>query len=327
MENLKNDIKTKDFKRVYLLFGEEGYLVKYYKTSLINAITNGDTMNVSYYEGKKLPLDSIVNEASTAPFFADKRLIVIENSGLFKSCSEKDPLLAFLANIPESTCIIFVESETDKRSKYYKAVKNYGYPCEFEKQKAGFIKKWVNAQIAREKINITEAAYERFLEYAGTDLYNISNELTKLLCYTKGKEYIDVCDVTAICIPEVSENIFSLIDAIGDKDLPKAMREYDALIAAKVVPNVIMSMLIRQFNIMLKVYELKKKGLDSATIAKMLGLQPFVVVKAIKQSDKYSDLLLCDALEYCVSNLADSRTGKLSDKTMVEDVIVKYASA
>ena len=124
MQTLNADLKPGEFKRVYLLFGDEGFLKKSYKNRLKDKITGGDTMNYNYYEGKGLDVNEIIGLAETMPFFAEKRLILIEDSGFFKSASEE--LASYLPSVPETTCLLFVGSEVDKRSKLKQDWGRYG---------------------------------------------------------------------------------------------------------------------------------------------------------------------------------------------------------
>lgn len=131
MQTLNQDIKNNDFKKVYLLFGEEAFLKKSYKNRLREAITQGDTMNYNYYEGKGINVNEIISLSDTMPFFADRRLILMEDSGWFKGGPGADEMCAYIENIPDTTCLLFVETEVDKRSRMYKAVKKYGYIAEW----------------------------------------------------------------------------------------------------------------------------------------------------------------------------------------------------
>ena len=82
MKSLNEDIKTGQFKSIYLLYGEEEYLKKQYKGRLTRAmLPEGDRVNYAYYEGKGIPVPEIIDLAETMPFFAERRLIVIEDSG------------------------------------------------------------------------------------------------------------------------------------------------------------------------------------------------------------------------------------------------------
>ena len=116
MQTLNQDIKDKTFRRVYLLFGDEPFLVNSYKKRLREAIAGDDTMNYNYFEGKGQDVKEIISLADTMPFFAERRLVLIDGSGFFKS-SAPEELVNYIPEIPESTCMVFVENEVDKRNK------------------------------------------------------------------------------------------------------------------------------------------------------------------------------------------------------------------
>ena len=81
MKSLNEDIKSGTFKQAYLLYGEEAYLKKQYKDKITAAMfPDGDRMNYAYYEGKGINPGELIDLAETMPFFADRRLIVVENS-------------------------------------------------------------------------------------------------------------------------------------------------------------------------------------------------------------------------------------------------------
>ena len=100
VKNLQEDIKTGKFKNAYLLFGEEAYLKIQYKEKLIHALNpDDDTMNFTAYEGKDTNPKEVIDLSETLPFFADRRVILIENSGFFKSSQEE--LADFIKNMPD----------------------------------------------------------------------------------------------------------------------------------------------------------------------------------------------------------------------------------
>ena len=90
MQKINEDIKTGQLKQAYLLYGEEAYLRKQYKDKLKAALcADGDTMNFHYYDGKEVSVPQIIDLAETLPFLAERRVIIIENSGLFKHGGEE----------------------------------------------------------------------------------------------------------------------------------------------------------------------------------------------------------------------------------------------
>lgn len=101
MKTLNEDIKTGNFKPVYLLYGEEAYLKKQYRDRITKAIfPDGDTVNYAYYEGKGINPGELIDLAETMPFFADRRLIVIENSGFFKMRHRSLQIISKQCRIP-----------------------------------------------------------------------------------------------------------------------------------------------------------------------------------------------------------------------------------
>ena len=84
MRTIDEDIKTGQFKQIYLLYGNEAYLKKQYKDKLKKAMADAeDTMNFSAFEGKDINVKEVIDLAETLPFFAERRVILIENSGFF----------------------------------------------------------------------------------------------------------------------------------------------------------------------------------------------------------------------------------------------------
>ena len=105
MKSLNEDLKTGQFKQVYLLYGEESYLKKQYKDRLSKAmLPEGDTMNYAYYEGKGTDVKQVIDLAETLPFFAPRRLIVMEDTGFFKSASPE--LSEYIRSMPETACFL-----------------------------------------------------------------------------------------------------------------------------------------------------------------------------------------------------------------------------
>lgn len=116
MKSLQEDIRQKEFKNVYLFYGEEAYLKQVYKKRMKEALLpDGDEMNFTFFEGKKTEPQEVIQMAQTMPFFAEKRVIFLENTGFFKGQCESLP--EYLSQLPEYLCMIFIEEEVDKRSR------------------------------------------------------------------------------------------------------------------------------------------------------------------------------------------------------------------
>lgn len=324
MRKINQDIKNQTFQKMYLLYGEEGYLRKQYKERLKMAICGEDTMNYAYFEGKSADVNEIISIADTMPFFADKRLVVVENSGFFKKTDEK--MTEYLKNLPESTVLVFSEEETDKRGKMFKRVKELGYICEMAEQTPTTLAKWAAGILEHQGKKITRETMDYFLLAVGTDMNHISTELQKLISYTGDREVITSEDINEICSVITVSKIFDMVDAMGNKNRAKALDLYYDMIELREPPMRILYMLSRQFRIMLEAQELHKNGMDAKAVAAKLGLAPFVVNKALRQAEKFKAGDIKNALKECLTVEEDVKNGRLEDKTGVEMILIQYAS-
>ncbi len=325
MQRINEDIKNGKFKQCYLLYGEEAYLRKQYRNRLKQAMTaEGDTMNYSYFEGKDISVPAVIDLAETLPFFADRRVIVMENSGLFKHGGEQ--LAEYLQEPAQSAYFILVETEADKRSKLFKTVSSKGMAVEFPVQSEATLKKWILGMIKKEGKQITEPALHYFLEKTGTDMENIRKELEKLICYCMEKDAIREQDIEDICTKRVSSHIFDMINAVADKQQKKALDLYYDLLALKEPAMRILVLITRQFNTLFQVKELKAKGYDNKIIGQKVSLQPFIAGKYVAQASKFKTSDLRQALEACVEMEEAVKTGKIKDIMSVELLIVRYSA-
>lgn len=324
MQRINDDIKNGQFKQIYLLYGEEAYLRKQYRDKLKNALSDGeDTMNYNYFEGRDIVPAAVIDLAETLPFFADRRVIILENSGLFKHGGER--LAEYLSEPAPTVCFVFVETEIDKRSKLFKTVSAQGTAVEFPVQNEQTLKKWVLSLLKKENKRIYEPALNYFLEKTGTDMENIRKELEKLMCYCLDKETVTEQDIEDICTHRVSNHVFDMINAIADKQQKRALDLYYDLLSLKEPPMRILFLIARQFNMLLQVKELKKKGYDNKNIGAKVGLPPFIAGKYVAQSAKFRTTELKKALEACVDTEEAVKTGRMNDVMSVELLIVKYS--
>lgn len=326
MKSIIEDIKNQEYKKVYLLYGSEAYLKQQYKHRLLSALVSpDDTMNVSRFEGKGIDVREVIDLAETMPFFADRRVILMENTGFFKNKTEE--LADYMAELPDYICFLFVEDEVDKRNRMYKAIQKYGRAVEFATQDDKTLMTWVLSILKKENKKITRPDMELFLEKTGTDMGNIEKELEKLLSYTMGRDVITSADIEAVCTTQISNRIFDMIRAVTEKRQRQALDLYYDLLALKEPPMRILFLLARQFNLLLQVKELAAaEGCDQATIAKRTGLQNFVVRNYLPMARKYEREALKKAVEDCVDTEEAVKTGRLTDVMSVELLIIKYSS-
>ncbi|MCL2718946.1 MAG: DNA polymerase III subunit delta [Lachnospiraceae bacterium] len=325
MKALNEDLKSGNLKQIYLFYGAESYLRRQYLKRFKQAlISDDDEMNYHYYEGNDTSVSSFIDIAETLPFFADRRVIIWENSGLFKSSDEK--IFSYLKAVPESTSILFVEAEIDKRGKMFKLFSSLGSAVEFPVQNEDMLKRWIGSILKKENKQITERAATYLLNKVGTEMENIHTELEKLICYCLDKDVITEVAIDEICTPHITNHIFDMIEAVAGKRQQEALRLYYDLLALKEPPMRILFLITRQFNLLFQVKELKGKGFDNKSIGTKINLPGFVVGKYTAQATKFKMSDLKEAICACAEAEEAVKRGNINDRMSVELLIVKYST-
>lgn len=324
MNILSQHIKSGQFKPVYLICGDEDYLRKQYRDRMKEALVGDDGMNYSYYEGKGISVKELIDLGETLPFFGERRLIVVENSGFFTS--SQDELASYLKEMPESTCFLFVEKEVDKRNKLYKAVSSLGYTAQMGAPDERTLMRWIVGLLRTQQRGMTEQTLRYFLERIDTDMENIRRELDKLVVYTDGQVEITKEDIDAICTVHTESQIFDMVKVIAEKNQRKALQLYYDLITQKEPPMKILYWITRQFNQLYQIKDLQSKGYPDHIIAERMGIRDFIVRKNKVLCQSYSLTELRKIMEICVEREEDVKTGKLNDRMAVELLILKFSA-
>lgn len=319
MKTLNADLRSGEFRPVYLLCGDETFLRRSYKGRFMEKVTGGDGMNTAYFEGKDTKEDDVITAGDTMPFFAEHRLVVVENSGWFKGSVEK--IADWIPEMPDTTVLLFVEEAVDKRNRLYKAVQKKGYVCELKHPEHKDLSIWAARYLAAAGKKITASTMDRILEYTGDDMENLRNELEKLISYLGDRDVVDPRDVDTITTVTVTNRIFDMVRAITSHRTGEALRLYQDLLQLREPPMRILFLIAKQYNQMLQVKELLNAGKDKNEIARILGIPAFAVSKMIGQVRQTPSVMLLSQVRRCVELEEAVKTGDLQDRMAVEMLI------
>ncbi len=323
MKEIKRQIKERSFYKVYLLTGDENYLLMQAKQMLKAAmIKEGDEMNYTLFEDSKVDMQQLGELAMTYPFFSEKRLLVLDRTGILKS--GKEALIEIMEHLPETTCMVICEPEIDKRSKAYKWIKKNGYIAEFLKknQTEKVLLRWVATLLSKEKKKIRESDAGYFLERVGDDMFQIKNETEKLISYVGERTEIVREDIEAIASGEIQNKIFDMVSAIARGDKTQALDYYNDLILLKEPPMHILFLIIRQYRILLMICNMRQRHKPDKEIAQAAGIPPFAIRKNESQLRGYNLHLLENCILQCIEMEEQIKTGKIGDQMAVELLIV-----
>lgn len=324
MQTLNKDISRKSLKQIYLLYGEETYLIRTYKKRLREAMVGDDTMNFTYAEGKEIALHEIKDAAEAMPFFGDHRLVMLENSGLFKGASQGG-WDALLEGIPETTYLVFVEKEVDKRNKLFKLVSKKGYAAELSHPSVRLLEDWAGKLFAARECRIEPDALSLFVQMCSDSMERMQTEIIKLSDYSVGHAQITVADVEAVTAPHIANRVFDMIENVAAGRERDALELYYDLAALHEESMRIHYLIARHFNQLLSVKSMMDGGSTKEHIAAKLKLAPFIAGKLMRQARAFTAKQLEEYLTLCVSSDEAIKTGNLNATLSVELLIVTIA--
>ena len=313
MKNIQADIKSGNFKQVYLLYGEEAYLKQQYKQNLVKALNpDGDTMNFNHYEGKGIDVKQLIDLCETMPFFAERRVVLLEDTGFFKNKCEE--LADYMKELPDYLYLVFAETEVDKRNRMYKAVKACGSIAEFIRQDEKTLMRWAAGILGKAGKKITQRDME------------LRMEMEKLISYTEGRDVVTAEDIEEICTTQTTNRIFDMVRAVTEKNQKRALELYYDLLTLKEPPMRILFLLAKQYRQLLLAKQFAAAGLAQTEIGSKLGVPGFVVKNITTCARAYTISELEQAVKDFVDAEESVKTGRLEDKLSVELLIIKYSS-
>ena len=222
-----------------------------------------------------------------------------------------------MKELPDYLCMVFVESEVDKRSRMYKAVKSCGAIAEFIRQDEKTLMRWAAGLLGKAGKRITQRDMELLLTKTGTDMGNLRMELEKLICYTEGRDVVTGGDIEEICTTQTTNRIFDMVRAVTEKNQKRALELYYDLLTLKEPPMRILFLLARQYRQLLLAKQFTASGLGQTEIASKLGIPVFALRNVLSCARAYTVSELECAVEDFVDAEEAVKTGRLEDKLSV----------
>ncbi|GLU44669.1 DNA polymerase III subunit delta [Allomuricauda sp. NBRC 101325] len=289
VKEIVSEINKGNPKPIYFLMGEEPYYIdrisKYISDNVLTEDEKGFNQMVLY--GKDTSVDEVVANAKRFPMMADYQVVIVKEAQHLSRTIEN---LNSYAENPQPTTILVIcykYKKLDKRKKLYKTIKKTGELFESNKLYDNQVADWVRRTMASKKYNMSPKSCVMLVEYLGTDLSKISNELDKLtLVVPAGTEITPEIIEENIGISKDFNN-FELKKAIGERDVKKAARIIDYFAQnPKDNPFVVTVTLLNTFFTQLLQYH----GLSDhspGNVAKVLGVNPYFVNEFVVAAKNY----------------------------------------
>ena len=336
VEDLEKTLKQEKLSSLYLLYGEERFLLE----SCLKKIKNlfGEAIKgINYIEIDETNLTEIISDIETPPFGFEKKLIIAKNTGLFKkeakSKSKKDDgsiktkLLKYLEdnfdNIKDSIVLVFIEQDIDK-SDLASFIDKNGISCNFEYQKANQIQARIKQITNAYKVNIDVPTLSYFIEVCGTDMQELINEIRKLIEYAGENGTITRQDIDNLSIKKIESIIFDLTDSLGKKQTKQAIDVLRNLILAKEPTQKILITLYNHFK---KLYLTKLALKENRNLIEALNLksnQTFLTNKYKTQAGYFKEQEIRNILKQLTDLDYKYKIGLIDLSVGLESILCAY---
>ena len=359
-KELKAELREGRARDLYVLYGEETFLIGKLVESLTELLVNPGCLALDRVvldgsgQASRLDPDKLTAEVMTPPFMSRRKLVIVrqsawlssgqsrasadsvsEESGTAAEESEDETqengaarknrqeiLLHLIDRLPDSVCLVFIENKIDKRLKQLvNAIEKKGVIAEISREQPKTLQQWVDAECRRRGIRITPAAAESLIDRCDLSMQVIWNELTKLFLYCT---YTGIKEVSLDLISEIS-----LPDLRGNIfNLTDALSDGQTEKALQLVDTLISQrqpVQLIQFMLARHIRQLicAAELNRPEKISAELKVLPFVANRLASQSRRFSLSVLEELYASCFDTDMLVKTGQLSDRLALETLLVK----
>jgi DNA polymerase III subunit delta len=335
-----NELKKGQLRSTYLFWGEERSLREEILTLLKQQLfgADGGDFGISILSGKEISPDRIIETADTAPFFSKRQLVLVDNwdgwragkqtgGNEEKTKFEDRRLIEYLARIPSFSCLVFTSDEkVDRRKKIYQAMEQCGAIVELAPLKGAALERWIAQQVKELGKDFAPDVLPFIISEVGTSdhvsLSMVEQELTKLVLYVGARREITRQDAQAVLTRTPESSVFTLIDAVGQRQTAKALQLWDDLRTSGQEPLKLLYLLARQIRLIWQAQQLLDTGYAMGQIAGKIGAHPYVAQRVVAQGKNFTHLQLRKALERIQAADWSVKSGCMDPETMMQTLIV-----
>lgn len=338
IENLEKELKSEKLQNLYLLYGEELFLLE---TSLkkIKSIFGETIKGINYITIDETNYQELIANIETPSFGYEKKLIIARNTGLLKKegkrknaelAKTREKLETYIKEnieqINQSVVLVFIEEDADSKQELYNIIDKLGVVCKFDYQKPIQIEKRIQAICNGYQVNIDSSTMKYFIECCGTNMQDLINEIRKLIEYVGKGGKIQKEDIDKLAIKKLESVIFDLTDSLGKKEIAKALEVLKNLLYSK---EPLQKILITLYNHFKKLYFVELSLKYNKDIISSLNLKPnqtFLVNKYKMQAKYFKETELKNILQDLRNLDYQYKIGQIDLQIGLETILCKYCS-
>ena len=315
---------------LYLFEGEEEHIKRSALSALEKAMPLGAFADMNRVSLKDPDADQLIAAAETLPFMAERRLVIVRDSGMltgkardYDEAASADRLKEYLPQLPDTATVVFyVRGQADKRKKLYQCLKKTGTLVAFDRLTQPQLRDYVARTLKKAGLAIQADACEQLIYSVGDDLTTVLSEIDKLIAYCDGREAVTAEDIRAVCSTRAEYRVFELAQTVLQERRAEAFRMLRALLVDGEQPLMLLSLLIRQCRQVYAAKLLAEDRVPQNTIANQLGIPPFALRQLMPLTQRYTAEQLAETIRYCTDIEFQAKSGLQPEESAMDQAML-----
>lgn len=301
------EIKNGQIAPVYCIYGEESYFIDETIKRIKQGLNTAEEAEVITFDMGESPVDSVIDEADTFPFFSERKLVIAKNASFLKATEKgKEKIDHNLKRLehwleqPSEFCVTIFTApyeKLDERKKITKIMKEKSILLHAQTPQENDLGTWIRSEVNRFEKSINDDAVDKLVEMVGANMLQLQIEVEKIALYLGEEKQITVNSVEELVAKTLEHDAFKMLNAYLSNNVAVALQIYHDLLRQKEEPIMLVGLLASNIRTMNNVYYLQKKGYHPNQISKQLKVHPYRVKLMLETRDRPSEERLLKALK------------------------------
>ena len=333
-DELKKALKSGDIANLWFLYGEEKYLLSFYRDKLVSSVVKdvNNSFNFQKFSGDAIDINQVSEAIEAFPLMVGKKCVLVEdlNIDLLNENQLKN-ILSIISDIPDYCILIFsmptIDIPAKKSSKFNKVIKEcekFGNVVNFEKRGSVTLEKQLISWSKKQGVTLSTANAGRIIKYCGDDLQTLRNELEKLCAYVLDGEITEEI-IEKLVTKNLETTVFVLSNAVATGDYNKAYKQLDILLYQKEEPIAILAILASVYIDMYRVRLFIENGKEPTDLKNYFDYKgkEFKIRNAVKNSRNLPLESLREAIDLLLKADIELKSSKIDKRLIMEETITK----
>jgi DNA polymerase-3 subunit delta len=323
---------------IYFLYGPEEYLIEEVIQKLLDQTLSQKEreLNLHLFNGEEHGSQEIIQAAQTLPMFSRYRVVQVRDADRMNE-KKVEEFLPYIKKPSPTTCLILYGQILGPWRRYRAEIEKPGEAIACLRLKGKALVSWVKNRMAEKGKRLSEDAADYLVEVVGDHLHDLENALEKVFLYVGQRQTIELHDVEEIASEVKISTVFDLTDAIGQRNLEKALGILEKAMESKTISfrkeeeaskklddpvPLLLSMMARQYRNIWKVREMTSHDQRAEEVANRLRMSPWNVRKLIEQGKYFSESSLREAILKCHQTDLSIKRGRVHKELLMEKLLI-----